>query len=152
MLARIDRHFDCSAEVFWEQIMQPRSLVFVAAPLLVFVPAEGGTLPARWEEGVPYELRLYFLHVLPLGRHTIRLVRIDPATHTIQSEESGQLARVWNHRIHFEDVAPGRVHYVDEIEIRAGVLTPFIWLFAQLFYRHRQRRWVQWLRREAAGA
>ena len=27
------------------------------------------------------------------------------------------------------------------LSFRAGVLTPFIWLFAQLFYRHRQSRW-----------
>lgn len=30
---------------------------------------------------------------------------------------------------------------VDEIEIKAGWLTIFIWLFVQLFYHHRQRRW-----------
>jgi hypothetical protein len=33
------------------------------------------------------------------------------------------------------------VVYRDRVEVRAGVLTPFIWVFAQIFYRHRQRRW-----------
>jgi len=40
------------------------------------------------------------------------------------------------------------VSYTDEIEIQAGWLTPGIWLFAQLFYRHRQRRWKALLRSE----
>jgi hypothetical protein len=48
---------------------------------------------------------------------------------------------VWNHNISFREVGPGKVSYADEIEIQAGWLTPAIWLFAHLFYRHRQRRW-----------
>jgi len=28
------------------------------------------------------------------------------------------------------------------VTIKAGVLTPFVWLFARLFYAHRQRRWA----------
>jgi len=31
----------------------------------------------------------------------------------------------------------------DRVANNAGILTPCIWLFAQLFYRHRQRRWRQ---------
>jgi len=38
-------------------------------------------------------------------------------------------------------IEPGSVEYSDEIEIRAGLLTPVIWAFAHGFYRHRQRRW-----------
>lgn len=151
MIVRISNRFPCSADVLWQQIIDPRSLAYVAAPLLAFVPVDGGALPSRWQVDVPYALRLYFLKWLPLGRHTIRLVTIDEATHTIVSEEHGHLARVWNHRIHFHDVAPGQVHYCDEIEIRAGLLTLGIWLFAQVFYRHRQRRWKTLLRQRGKG-
>jgi hypothetical protein len=35
----------------------------------------------------------------------------------------------------------------DEIEIEAGWLTFFVWLFAQWFYRHRQRKWRNVARR-----
>lgn len=146
MIARIASEFPCSAATLWQRIIEPRSLQFVAAPLLYFEPVEGSALPARWQEGVAYALRLYFLNWLPLGRHTIRLVTIDEARHTIVSQEHGHLARVWNHTITFRETQPGKVHYQDEIEIRAGLLTPAIWLFAQCFYRHRQRRWKQLLR------
>lgn len=152
MRLSIATSFSCTADALWQRIIEPRSLVYVAAPLLKFVPVDGGQLPARWEVGEPYALRLYLLKWLPLGRHTIRLVTIDEATHTIVSEERGHLARVWNHIIRFHEVASGRVHYCDEIDIRAGLLTLLIWLFAQVFYRHRQRRWKRLLRQGVNGA
>jgi hypothetical protein len=141
MKARIATRLPCSEAELWDRIVEPESLRFVAAPILEFVPVEGSDLPEKWRTGVPYPLRLRFLGVVPLGRHTIELVRVDERARRIESRESGLLARTWNHVIQFSEVEPGTVDYVDEIEIRAGLLTPVIWAFAHLFYRHRQRRW-----------
>jgi hypothetical protein len=102
---------------------------------------EPGFLAGEWEVGRDYPLRLYLLGFVPLGRHVIRLERIDRDQNRISSRERGLLAPVWNHEIAFHAVLPGVVSYTDEIEIRAGLLTPFIWAFAWVFYRHRQRRW-----------
>lgn len=146
MIASISSHFPCNETELWQKIIEPRSLQFVAAPLLTFVPVEAGGLEGEWQVGRDYPLQLYFLNFIPLGRHSIRLVTIDRSTNTILSEERGSLARVWNHRMHFQQVAPGKLVYEDEIEIRAGVLTPLIWTFAHLFYRHRQWRWKVLLR------
>jgi hypothetical protein len=148
MIARISTRLPCSENELWQRIIEPGSLQFVASPILSFVPAEDCDLEGEWQVGRPYPLKLYFLKVIPLGRHTIQLVKIDKDTNTIASRESGLLARVWNHTISFREVSPGVVSYKDEIEIRAGWLTPVIWLFAQLFYRHRQRRWKALLRRQ----
>ena len=41
--------------------------------------------------------------------------------------------------------------YADEIEIRAGLLTVFVWLFAHGFYRYRQMRWQRVIRRLLAA-
>ncbi|MFO7859839.1 MAG: hypothetical protein R6U41_01320 [Desulfosalsimonas sp.] len=49
--------------------------------------------------------------------------------------------------LYFHEVYPGTVHYTDKIEISAGLLSPLIWLFAHVFYRHRQRRWKLLLER-----
>jgi hypothetical protein len=148
MIARISTRLTCSEDELWQKVMEPRSLQFVASPLLSFVPVQEGSLSGAWQVGVPYPLKLYFLKLIPLGRHTIQLVRIDKETYTIVSQESGHLARVWNHTISFRMIAPNVVSYTDEIEIQAGWLTPAIWLFAQLFYRHRQRRWKVLLRKK----
>ena len=141
MLARISTNLACTRSELWEQISRPQSLRFVASPLLKFTPVEADALDGEWEVGRDYQLKLYLLGLIPLGRHTIRLTRVDRDYNTIASRESGLLARVWNHTIFFQEITPGLVHYTDEIEIQAGWLTPVIWAFAHLFYRHRQRRW-----------
>lgn len=146
MTARITTTLPCTAAELWRHIADTRSLVHVCRPVLGFVRADGRELSGPWEVGLPYELKLRFLMVVPMGRHVIRLETVDPGRNLIISRENGLLARVWNHTITFEEVSPGRLRYTDEIEIRAGLLTPAIWLFAQLFYRHRQRRWKQVVR------
>jgi hypothetical protein len=51
------------------------------------------------------------------------------------------VVRRWDHLIRVEPADGGRTRYSDTIEVEAGALTPLVWLFAKLFYRHRQRRW-----------
>lgn len=145
MLARISTTFECTAEQFWDKIVEPKSLQYVAAPLLRFEPLVAGELDGEWIVGKTYEVRLSALGFLPVGRHRIEIVAIDRTTNTIESQESGSLARVWNHTIRFHPAGTGQLRYTDAIEIKAGVLTVFIWAFAHLFYRHRQRRWKELL-------
>ena len=140
MIARISTRFTCTEAELWRKIVAPKSLQYVAAPILAFIPDEAGALDGEWKVGRKYHLRLYFLKFIPLGRHTIQLVKIDKDTNRICSQESGMLSPVWNHNITFHQAASGEVHYTDEIEIRAGLLSPVIWLFAHIFYLHRQRR------------
>lgn len=150
MLARISTRFACTQSELWQKLSQPESLQFVASPLLTFTPLEPAVLDREWEVGRDYPLQLYFLRFIPLGRHKIKLVRIDREQNRISSRERGLLAPVWNHEISFREIEPGWVSYTDEIEIRAGWLTPFVWLFAQVFYRHRQRRWKVLLQQRQA--
>jgi hypothetical protein len=145
MIALISTHFDCTAQELWEKISQPQSLQFVSSPLLRFKPLEKGALDDEWTVGKTYALKLYFLNLVPFGRHNIKLVTIDKASNTIESHENGTLAPVWNHTIRFRQVEPGRLHYTDEIEIQAGWRTVAVWAFAHLFYRYRQRRWKKLL-------
>lgn len=141
MIARISTFFDCTADELWARIIEPASLQFVASPILGFSPVVKGGLEGQWTVGKTYDLKISLFHVLPLGRHQIKLVMVNRAANTIVSNESGKLAPVWNHTIRFYPVGPGQLSYTDEIEIRAGVLTLPVWMFAHLFYRHRQRRW-----------
>ena len=119
---------------------------FVSSPILSFREKKEGDLAGEWQVNRLYLLKLYLLKFIPLGEHRITLVNIDKDENRIISHENGQLATVWNHVISFREIEPGTVYYTDEIEIRAGFLTPAIWLFAHLFYRHRQRRWKKLLR------
>jgi len=40
--------------------------------------------------------------------------------------------------------------YTDRVEIHAGWKTVFIWLWANAFYAHRQRKWIRLLKQEEA--
>ncbi len=141
MIARISTYFDCTEEKFWKKIVEPKSLQFVASPILSFQPLVKGEFDEKWVIGKTYELNLYFLNVLPLGRHRTKIVTIDKESNTIASTESSTLVPVWNHTIRFNQCEQNKLIYTDEIEIKAGWLTIFVWIFAQLFYRHRQKRW-----------
>ena len=146
MIARISTYFDCTAEKLWEKIIEPKSLQFVASPILSFQPLVKGELDGEWIVGKTYELKLRFLNILPLGRHRIQIVTIDRKSNTIVSDESGTLAPVWKHTIRFGQGEESKLSYTDEIEIKAGLLTMAVWLFAHLFYRHRQKRWRKLLK------
>jgi hypothetical protein len=147
MIARISTLLPCNEDELWEKIMDPKSLQFVASPILKFIPVGKNDLDKEWELNRDYDLKLYLFGFIPLGSHRIRVVSIDRKENKIESSESGLLARVWNHTILFRQTERKVVHYTDIIEIEAGLLTPFIWGFEHLFYRHRQRRWKQLFRR-----
>jgi len=146
MIVRISTYLPCSEGELWAKIMDPKSLQFVASPILKFIPVGKNIFDKEWELNRDYVLKLYLFGFLPLGNHTIRLINIDRSENKIESTESGLLARVWNHTIQFQEIEENRVHYMDIIEIKAGLLTPVILGFAHLFYRHRQRRWRKLLR------
>lgn len=141
MIARIETIMNTTPEKLWEEIVNPSSLQFVAAPILYFHPIKGTDLNSKWEINREYNLRLYFLKFILLGFHKIIVKNIDISKNEIVSNESGLLARVWNHTIKFEAINPDQIKYTDIIEIKAGFLTVFVWLFSHFFYRHRQRKW-----------
>ena len=141
MIARISTNFYCTEEELWKKILQPKSLQFVAFPILSFKPLVDGDFDGKWVVGKTYKLKMHFLTFVPLGFHRINIVTIDKESNIIESHESGSLVPVWNHTIRFGQLDQNKLIYTDEIEVKAGWLTMAIWLFTQMFYRHRQRRW-----------
>ena len=141
MIARITSIFDCTEEEFWKKIIEPKSLQFVASPILSFHPMVGDDFGAEWVTDKTYEMKLCFLKIIPFGRHQIKVITINRESNTLVTNESGTLSPIWNHTVQFSRIGHRKLRYTDEIEIGAGLLTPVIWVFAHLFYRHRQNRW-----------
>ena len=131
----------CRPELAWEEVQTSRLLVEVARPLVVIRPLPGERLPDRWHSGGTVGCRSYLFGVVPLGTRGLNFERVDPSTREIQTRESDSLVRRWDHLIRIGDAGEGHCQYRDTIDIEAGWLTPLVWLFAQWFYRHRQRRW-----------
>lgn len=145
MKAKVTTVMETTTEKLWDKISQPASLIYVSSPILKFVPIESTNMDSTWDADDEYRLKLYFMKIIPMGKHTIRFSVIDREANKIISQESGSLASVWNHTITFEAIDGERIRYTDTIEIGAGILTPLVWAFANWFYRHRQRRWAKLL-------
>lgn len=130
----------CTFEQAVSAVMTPRLLEYVAAPLLRFTPVDTSGFPPVWSEGA-YRVRMQLFGVVPLGEQTIVISFPEvPRGLAIRDNGHSALIPVWDHLITLEPTEGG-VHYRDRLEVKAGLLTPFVWLFAQAFYRHRQRRW-----------
>ena len=80
-------------------------------------------------------------HRLPIVAHEVEVTSVDDESLQICTRERGQRIHHWNHRMQVEPIDRNRCRYTDHVQICAGRLTPFAWLYARLFYQHRHSRW-----------
>jgi hypothetical protein len=142
MRAFVQTKLSCAANQAWDRVQTFSLLREVCWPLVTLRPGAGETaIPERWEPGATISLRPRLFGMIPIGTRVLHWEKVDAAAREMQTREYDPLIRRWDHRIHVEPVGSGSCRYTDDVEIDAGVLTLPVWLFAQLFYRHRQRRW-----------
>lgn len=143
MLVERSTFLPCPPKQCFEEVRTSRLLQYVARPLVKFVPVDPPVLPKQWEEK-KYLVRLRILGVIPFGCQTINISVPSRSDAHFELRDNGYSSLIpkWDHLITIR-AAEGGCVYSDRVEIRAGVLTPFVWSFAWLFYRHRQRRWVR---------
>lgn len=130
-----------SPENVWDRVKQKSLLMHVMKPMARFVMEDDDGLD-NWVEGKTYTGKSYMLLVIPVGKRHIRLEEINEDKKYIQSREHGEIGlKKWDHLITIEPISKNRTRYTDKVEIDAGIFTLPYFLFASLFYRHRQRRW-----------
>jgi len=142
----ISTYLDAAPETVKAHVMTPRLLNYVARGVLTFKPLEPPTFPEIWTPG-EYKVKMLWKGFLPVG-HQIVGIELPPAegeTEFIRDNGRGALIKVWDHMIELTPEGEG-TRYTDRLEVKAGLLTPFVWMFASLFYRHRQKRWRKLVR------
>jgi hypothetical protein len=128
----------------WHDMQLPATFLYVCRGLFGAPALAGRTEPLRaGESGTGW---LMAFHVVPAYRHTIEVLSVDDATHTIRTHEHGGVIDTWDHTLHVEPVGPGRCRYSDTIEIDAGRLTGVVALVAAGIFRYRHRRWHKLIR------
>jgi hypothetical protein len=147
---RISAIFPAGADAIWPLLSSVETLRYIAAPFAAFKQIDGKKTD-NWREGMTVGFRLRIFGVLPLGIHKIRIEMFDRRSFTVQSVEGNKMVPLWNHKITLEPKSADNALYTDEVEIGAGLLTPFVCLWARAFYRHRQKRWVRLLGKAARG-
>lgn len=141
MKVEVSSYFPCTFEQCAAQLQTTRLLEYVSRPLLCFVPIDPPVLPAMWQVG-NYCVGLRLFGLIPLAQQAIVISIPHAGADSAELRDNGYgsfIAR-WDHRILMRRDGAG-VHYTDRVDIDAGVLTPLVWAFASVFYRHRQRRW-----------
>lgn len=138
MRAVITSVMDTSAEVAWENAQLRKTMFYICDGLLSF---GNHNLPERFVNGSEAQCKLRFFNRLPGWTHYWRISNIDTGSMIIDSEEYGGLVKRWHHIIKIESLNDSQCVYTDDIDIKAGIATPLVWLWANVFYRYRQRRW-----------
>lgn len=146
MTITLSSYLAISAGVAFEQVKRPALLCYVAYPLIQFVPSM--PFPSEWQEG-EFETQMQLFGLIPLGDQLIRIElpgRAADGSYRVRDNGQGHLARTWDHWITINPVDTKRCRYTDQVRVQAGLLTPFVWLFALGFYAWRQYRWKQLVR------
>jgi len=121
-----------------EELKKLETLQYIARPYATFEPVlNTGNV---WKTGVTSSYRFRLFGLIPFGTHHIHIIRMGDTG--ISSMEGNEHVRVWNHDIYLTPLDDARTRYTDKITIHAGWKTPIIWLWANAFYAHRQKRWA----------
>jgi hypothetical protein len=135
----------CSPQQCFAEVQTPRLMKYIASPLVRFTPVEPKSLPERWEEN-EYLVSVRLFGFLPIGRQWANISGRDRSNEIgrfyveLRDNGRGTLMSKWDHLITIQGSGQG-CSYTDRVEVKAGLLTPLVWLFAWFFYRHRQRGW-----------
>ena len=135
--------FQGTQKEIFEKLQKLQTLQYIAYPYATFEAVDGAT-DLIWEEGKVFLFKFRLFGVIPFGIHTIRVERFDEER-GIYTLEGNQHVPVWNHEIVLATLDENKVQYTDKIEIAAGWKTPFVCLWARMFYSHRQRKWKKLL-------
>lgn len=148
MMVDLETRLAAPPDRVWAEVQTSRLLRHIARPLVHFQALDPKELPERWRPG-KYRVFMWCFYILPFGRQWID-INEPPApegepdrenTRCIRDNGTGDFVRVWDHWIFIRPDGAGGTIYRDRVEVKAGLLTPFVWAFAQWFYRHRQARW-----------
>jgi hypothetical protein len=127
----------------WELLQKSSTLVFVAKPWVTFSSAH--PFPENWEVGVRYETLVHPFNAKSGSPYQITFSMIDVNTHHMATSESGGLIKEWNHSMSVESVSDTHCRYTDTVDVKAGLLTPPLWVYVKLYYQHRHKRWLKLL-------
>lgn len=141
MKVHVESVFDSPAEKVWVQLLTSASFEYIIKPLVYAKPCSPKSFPAQWQQGQTLVIRPYLFCFIPMSLKTIKMESINNQSMELQTREYDAMVKVWDHKVTVKSMASNKTKYSDIIEIKAGMLTPAVWLFARWFYRHRQNRW-----------
>lgn len=150
MIVNIESKLSADFDTVVSFLRKSETLFFVSKPMIIFTPLGEG-VPEEWCNG-SYEAEMKLFGVLPFGKQTINIEEIsgfNSREFVLRDNGFGDSASRWDHwMLVKKSDSPSIVKYTDRVEVKAGVVTPAIALFAAIFYSWRQHRWKVLLRQK----
>ena len=140
-IIKISSVFPATIDEILDKLQHLETLQFIAAPFATFKPFDKNVLV--WKEGITTDYYLKLFGVFSFGKHSIEVIQFDKKANLIYTNEKNKAVPVWNHKILLQQIESGATLYTDEVEIKAGWKTIFVYLWGLLFYRHRQKKWLK---------
>ena len=143
MRVQVKLVLDAPPDAVWAALRSPAVLAEVAHPFFSFEPLSPRGLPRLWSEGEHPVAASVLWWTIPVGEQLIDIrYRERRGVRIIEDgggPVSGALAVVtgWRHRMAVSPGPDGGTLYRDRLDISAGLLTPFVWIGAWLFWQWR---------------
>jgi len=139
--------FPYTIEKFWEAEQLIEHTKMVTQPMTKLQVIQAPQSPYFIEDST-YILKPLSYGLFPIGgEHTIYIEEINHDEYYIQTREYNTIARVWDHRLSWEESDGNQVIYTDTIELYAGVMTPIFALYLRSFYKMRHKNWYALLKK-----
>ena len=137
--------FPAAKDEIFRRLQKLKTLQYIAHPYATFKSVDD-TEKLTWQEDSAFAFHFKLFALIPFGVHTIKVIQFDMEK-GIYTQEGNKHVPVWNHKITLEEIDENTTKYTDIVEIQAGWKTLFVYLWANCFYAHRQRKWKRLLKR-----
>lgn len=137
--------FPAAKDEIFRRLQKLKTLQYIAHPYATFKSVDD-TEELTWQEDSAFAFHFKLFALIPFGVHTIKVMQFD-IEKGIYTQEGNKHVPVWNHKIILEKIDENTTKYTDIVEIQAGWKTLFVYLWANCFYAHRQRKWKRLLKR-----
>ena len=138
--------FPAAKDEIFRRLQKLKTLQYIAHPYATFKSVDD-TEELTWQEDSAFAFHFKLFALIPFGVHTIKVIQFD-IEKGIYTQEGNKHIPVWNHKIILEKINENTTKYTDLVEIQAGWKTLFVYLWANSFYAHRQRKWKRLLKRK----
>lgn len=138
--------FPAAKDEIFRRLQKLKTLQYIAHPYATFKSVDD-TEELTWQEDSAFAFHFKLFALIPFGVHTIKVIQFD-IEKGIYTQEGNKHIPVWNHKIILEKINENTTKYTDIVEIQAGWKTLLVYLWANCFYAHRQRKWKRLLKRK----
>jgi hypothetical protein len=138
--------FPAAKDEIFRRLQKLKTLQYIAHPYATFKSVDD-TEELTWQEDSAFAFHFKLFALIPFGVHTIKVMQFD-IEKGIYTQEGNKHVPVWNHKIILEKIDENTTKYTDIVEIQAGWKTLLVYLWANCFYTHRQRKWKRLLKRK----